>query len=343
MIRTLTVTLLLLAVLGSLTYTELKRRWELPLTLPEAGFELTVAPGDSLKTIAGKLHLSGILAYPRMVMLYGRWTGMDQLLKSGEFLLPQHSTAMSMLELLQSGAVIQYRVTLPEGITLSKALDILAQEEVLKKTLQGTDDTRVLELVKPHLHPEGLFLPDTYQFSRGATDWAILQRAHQAMLDVLQQEWLEREPQLPYKTPYEALIMASIIERETGLAEERGKIAGVFNRRMQKGMLLQTDPTVIYGLGENFDGNLRRKHLTQDSNRYNTYRHTGLPPTPIALPGVAAIHAALHPEVGDALYFVARGDGGHAFSATLKEHNSAVRKYQLNRRENYRSTPEKQQ
>jgi len=343
MIRALIVALLLLTLLGGVAYIELKRRWESPLTLPQAGFELTVAPGDSLKTVADKLHRSGILAYPRMIMLYGRWTGMDQKLKQGEYLLPQSATAKSMLELLQSGKVIQYRVTLPEGITLSKALNILSHEEALEKTLGGSEDPRVLELVKPHAHPEGLFLPDTYQFTRGATDWSVLQRAHRAMLDALEKEWPGRAPQVPYKTPYEALIMASIIERETGLAEERERIAGVFTRRLEKGMLLQTDPTVIYGLEENFDGNLQRRHLTQDDNPYNTYRHSGLPPTPIALPGVAAIRAALHPDVNDALYFVARGDGGHAFSATLKEHNLAVRKYQLKRREGYRSTPEKRQ
>jgi UPF0755 protein len=162
------------------------------------------------------------------------------------------------------------------------------------------------------------------------------------MQTVLQQEWQGRASGLPYETPYEALIMASIIERETGLVQEREQIAGVFVRRLHKGMRLQTDPTVIYGLGSGYDGNLRRKHLNDVSNPYNSYRHGGLPPTPIALPGRAAIHAALHPAEGDALYFVARGDGGHVFSATLAEHERAVRKYQLRRRKDYRSSPGKQ-
>jgi UPF0755 protein len=157
----------------------------------------------------------------------------------------------------------------------------------------------------------------------------------------LQDEWAARDDGLPYETPYEALIMASIIEKETGLAEERGQIAGVFVRRLRRGMRLQTDPTIIYGLGESFDGNLTRKHLADPANPYNSYRHGGLPPTPIALPGRAAIHAALHPEPGDALFFVARGDGGHVFSASLAEHEEAVRKYQLRRRRDYRSSPEK--
>ena len=159
------------------------------------------------------------------------------------------------------------------------------------------------------------------------------------MSEVLRAEWDARAEDLPYETPYEALIMASIIERETGLPEERGQIAGVFVRRLQRGMLLQTDPTVIYGLGDAFDGNLTRRHLSEDSNTYNTYRHAGLPPTPIALPGRAAIHAALHPEPGSALFFVARGDGGHVFSDTLSEHNRAVREYQLRRRKDYTSSP----
>ena len=158
---------------------------------------------------------------------------------------------------------------------------------------------------------------------------------------ILEEEWQGRAPYLPYQTPYEALIMASIVERETGLPQERGEIAGVFVRRLQTGMKLQTDPTVIYGLGQAFDGNLRRRHLVDESNPYNSYRHKGLPPTPIALPGRAAIHAALHPVDGTALFFVARGDGGHVFSTTLAEHQRAVRKYQLQRRKDYRSSPEK--
>lgn len=194
-------------------------------------------------------------------------------------------------------------------------------------------------MIHPESHPEGLFFPDTYSYARGDTDFSILQRAHSAMLVVLEEEWQQRAQPLPYETPYEALIMASIIERETGLPEERTQISGVFSRRLQQGMLLQTDPTVIYGLGDAFDGNLQRRHLADESNPYNTYRLAGLPPTPIALPGRAAIHAALHPDSGTALYFVARGDGGHAFSNTLSEHNQAVRDYQLQRKKNYSSTP----
>jgi UPF0755 protein len=343
MIQRLVVLVLALAVLVAISVNQLRSLWSAPLLIPEQGLVFTVVPGDSLGTVVDRLHTAGVLAYPRLTMLYGRWTGLDLQIKPGEYLLTQSATAESMLLLLQSGNVIQRQVTLPEGITLANALHILAQQEQLEKILEGPNDPRILELIKPHSNPEGLFFPDTYSFIRSDTDWSILQRAHSAMRTVLQKEWDARVSSLPYKTPYEALIMASIIERETGIPEEREKIAGVFVRRLQKAMLLQTDPTVIYGLGVKFDGNLQRKHLSEDSNSYNTYRHPGLPPTPIALPGRAAIHAAMHPDIGNSLYFVARGDGGHVFSETLSEHNNAVQQYQLQRREDYISTPEQSQ
>ena len=340
--RLLVVVALGLAVLAVLAVKELDRRWYQPLAIPQQGFPVTVAAGDSLRSVVNTLHSEGVLVYPNLVVLYGRWSGLDQQIKRGEYLLPPGLTAESMLALLQSGKVIQYQVTLPEGITLARALDILSRENVLEQVLQGPDDARILELVKPHILAEGLFFPDSYHFSRGATDWQVMQRAHKAMLAVLEQEWLGRAPELPYETAYDALVMASIIERETGLPEERQEIAGVFVRRLRQGMRLQTDPTVIYGLGTDYTGNLQRKHLADDSNPYNSYRHSGLPPGPIALPGRAAIHAALHPAAGNTLYFVARGDGGHVFSATLAEHRQAVRKYQLRRKADYRSTPGKQ-
>ena len=177
-------------------------------------------------------------------------------------------------------------------------------------------------------HAEGRFMPDTYHFPRGTTDVAFLQRAYETMSSRLDKEWVQRAQGLPYKRPYDALIMASIIEKETALPKERSAIAGVFVRRLERGMRLQTDPTVIYGLGKHFDGNLRRQDLSSDSP-YNTYMHAGLPPTPIALPGRASLHAALHPALGDALYFVARGDGSHVFSSSLAAHNKAVRRYQI--------------
>jgi UPF0755 protein len=341
MTQKLLVLLLGLAVLGAVAVRELRQDWAAQLQVPKQGYVLTIAPGDSLQAVVSELHKTGILAYPKLVIFYGRWTGLDQQLKPGEYLLPNKSTAESMLMLLQSGQVIKYQVTLPEGITLARALTILAQQEPLKKIVAGPMDPQLLDMIKPYSLPEGLFFPDTYYYTRGDTDWSILQRSHLAMLAVLEDEWRQRATSLPYENPYDALIMASIIERETGLPEEREKISGVFVRRLQQRMLLQTDPTVIYGLGTEFDGNLQRSHLAEDSNTYNTYRHPGLPPTPIALPGRAAINAAMHPETGSSLYFVARGDGGHVFSNTLAEHNRAVREYQLQRREDYSATPER--
>ena len=333
--------LVLLSVLGGiLAVQELERRWEQPLVLPAQGLPVMITPGESLRAVANRLHAQGILPYPDLLILYARWKGIDQKIKHGEYLLSPRLTPLQLLELLQSGIVIEYAVTLPEGKTVYEMRSILAAEPRLKILLEGVDDARLLEMIEPYQHPEGLFFPDTYRFPRDTTDLQLLERAHTKMLEVLAQEWEGRAPDLPYESPYEALIMASIIERETGLPEEREQIAGVFVRRLEKGMRLQTDPTIIYGLGDEFDGNLKRLHLDDEDNAYNTYRHSGLPPTPIALPGRASIHAALHPAEGTALYFVARGDGGHQFSTTLAEHEAAVRQYQSQRRKNYRSSPE---
>jgi len=340
--RKLLLLFLLIVLAAVLAFQELQRRWQEPLALPAEGLALLVQPGDTLRAVAGRLHSAGALQHPELLIVYARWTGADQKIKHGEYLLRAPLTAAQLLRLLQSGKVLQYQVTLPEGITLRSAMAILADAEQLQRVLQaGGSDPGILAMVAPYENPEGWFFPDTYHFSRGSTDLALLQRAHTRMQAVLAEEWRGRAAELPYETPYEALIMASIIERETGLPEERGQIAGVFVRRLQRGMRLQTDPTVIYGLGDTFDGNLRRSHLRDDNNVYNTYRISGLPPTPIALPGRDSIHAALHPAAGSALFFVARGDGGHVFSDTLAEHQAAVRKYQLRRNKNYRSSPEK--
>ena len=342
MIGKLLLLFLLLVLAAILALQELERRWQQPLTLPEEGVVLLIAPGESLRAVVDDLHDQGILCCPDLLVLYARHKEIDQKIKHGEYLLKPLLTPPGLLELLQSGRVIQYQLTLPEGITLQQAQKIIADHPVLEPILEDMNDPRVVDLIAPYTHAEGLFFPDTYHFPRGTSDLQLLQRAHAKMVAVLADEWQGRAPGLPYKTAYEALIMASIIERETGLPAEREQIAGVFVRRLQRGMRLQTDPTVIYGMGSDFDGNLRRVHLDDDSNTYNTYRHLGLPPTPIALPGRESIHAALHPADGEDLYFVARGDGGHVFSATLTAHESAVRKYQLQRKQDYRSSPEKQ-
>ncbi|MEQ9396868.1 endolytic transglycosylase MltG [Haliea sp.] len=326
-------------VLTALVAREVVQRWSAPLNLPENGLVMSVQPGDSLRSVARRLHDQGVLPHPELLVAWARYHGLDARIRRGEYRLVPGLSAESLLDLLVSGQVIQYQVTLPEGIVLSRALAILAAEPTLEAVLDGTDDPRLLQLVAPHEAPEGLFLPESYRYERGASDLDILRRAHDALQRALAAEWEQRAPDLPYATPYEALIMASIIERETGVPEEREEIAGVFVRRLELGMRLQTDPTIIYGLGESFDGNLRRRHLRDAGNLFNTYRHGGLPPTPIALPGRAAIHAALQPAAGDALFFVARGDGTHEFNATLEGHERAVRKYQLQRRDDYRSTP----
>ena len=341
MIRKLLLLSLLVVLAGVLAFQELERRWQEPLALPPDGLLLLVESGDTLRAVAARLHKDGALRYPELLILYARWTGADQQIKRGEYLLSQPLTPAQLLHLLESGKVLQYQVTLPEGITLEQAITILADAEQLLPVLQGATDPRILAMVAPYENPEGWFFPDTYHFLRGSSDLELLQRAQTKMREVLAEEWQGRAADLPYESPYEALIMASIIERETGLPQERGQIAGVFVRRLKLGMRLQTDPTVIYGLGDTFDGNLRRSHLRDDNNFYNTYRISGLPPTPIALPGRDSIHAALHPTAGKALFFVARGDGGHVFSDTLAAHQAAVRKYQLQRKKNYRSSPEK--
>jgi UPF0755 protein len=281
-----------------------------------------------------------VLSSPRLFILYARITEKTKL-EIGEYLLVKGSSHEQLLSLLQSGNVITYKVTLVEGKTFNDFLNTLASHKKLLTTLGlGASHQSILEQLNvSEVHPEGWFFPDTYQFASGTRDVDILMQAHQKMKKVLAEEWETRAEGLPYNSAYEALIMASIIEKETGVAYERAEIAGVFVRRLQKGMRLQTDPTIIYGLGDEYQGNIRRKHLTQKTP-YNTYVIDGMPPTPIAMPGREAIHAALHPKAGNTLYFVAKGDGSHYFSATLAEHNNAVMEYQIKKRSSqYQSSP----
>jgi len=250
--------------------------------------------------------------------------------KAGRYLLSPSMTIQDVFELLVSGKQIQYTFTVVEGLTFNQVVSMLLQHNEIDTTdLEGLNvKQRFEELDLQYDHAEGALFADTYHFPAGYSAAELLRRSHQRLLAVLEEEWSERQSNLPYQTPYQALIMASIIEKETALELERSTIAGVFVRRLQKRMRLQTDPTVIYGIGENFDGNITRKHLRTDTP-YNTYTRHGLPPTPIAIVGREAIHAALNPEPGSSLYFVAKGDGSHHFSDTLEEHNKAVKKYQL--------------
>ncbi len=315
------------------------QRWQQPIGLPVEGYPLIVESGDTLRGVAEELTEAGVLEDPWMLRFYARLKALDDQIKRGEYLLHPPLTQSALLRQLVDGDVVTYQVTIPEGLTLAQALAVLAKNPVLTPELEGARDHRLIDIAQGAATAEGLFLPETYRFERGDTDWQIMQRAHAALQRTLEAAWANRAAGLPYETPYEALVMASIVERETGVPAERREIAGVFVRRLMKNMRLQTDPTVIYGLGEGFDGNLRRSHLRDDSNPYNTYRHKGLPPTPIALPGRAAIEAAMHPLPGETLFFVARGDGSHQFSITLEAHEEAVRKYQLSRRSDYRSSP----
>ncbi len=315
-------------------------RWlAAPMAIPASGTVYSVAAGSSLGSVVYQLQRLEYLQQPRWLLFYARLSGYSSI-QAGEFFLAPGLTPKSLLELLHKGDVIRHSVTLVEGKTFVEILDQLHVRDNLDKQLLGLSLEQQLQRLGLSIgHPEGWFFPDTYQYTAGASDVSILRRAHQRMQAVLAAQWQARAENLPYDDSYEALIMASIVERETGAAREREQIAGVFVRRLRKNMRLQTDPTVIYGLGADFDGNIRRKHLRQASP-YNTYMIKGLPPTPIAMPGREAIYAALHPDQGDTLYFVAKGDGSHHFSSSLDEHNSAVRRYQIYRRtKNYRSAP----
>ena len=330
--RVLLVILFGIGVAAGGVWMEYERFNETRLQLPEAPFILEVSRGSSLRGLSEGLTARGIIDHPYYFMALAYLTDKASRIKAGEYEIPAGLTPPELLELLASSKVIQRAFTLVEGWSFAQALDAVLRDERLDKVLVEPSAGALMEaLGHPELHPEGRFFPDTYYFAKGASDLDILRRAFQTMAKVLAQEWETRQEGLPLKTPDEALILASVVEKETGLASERPTIAGVFVRRLEIGMKLQTDPTVIYGMGEAFDGNLRRADLRADT-AYNTYVHFGLPPTPIALPGREAIHAVLHPEDGDSLYFVAKGDGSHYFSGTLAEHNQAVRRYQLGRR-----------
>lgn len=309
-----------------------------PMNIPATGYTHELKQGYSLGHMANDLGAQGVLDYPRLMRLYARFTATNKI-HAGEYFFPAGTTPEMLLNKLRKGEVILYQVTFVEGWTFKQALAALENESSIRHDLSGKSNDEQMKLIGlPYAHPEGWFFPDTYSYSRNTSDVEILQKAHRQMNSLLKREWEKRAPDLPYKNEYEALIMASIIERETGHHSEREQIAGVFVRRLQQGMRLQTDPTVIYGMGDEYKGRITRKNL-ESPTAYNTYIINGLPPTPIALPSAASIRAALHPASGKSLYFVAKGDGTSEFSDTLDAHNQAVRRYQLNRRSDYRATP----
>ena len=319
--------LALLVVAGSVLYV---RHWlALPLAIGAEPVVVEVLPGQSLTAVARDLASRGLLTHPRLLALYGRFTGADSRLHAGEFALQPGTTPQGLLRAFVSGTVVQHSVTVVEGWTFRDLRKALAAAPTLEHTTRGLQDDAVMRLLgEVGMNPEGLFFPDTYLFGKGTRDIDLLRQSRDRMRKELAAAWASRQENLPLKDEYEVLILASIIERETGHPEERARIAGVFVERLRRGMRLQTDPTIIYGLGASFDGNLRRADLERDGP-YNTYTRDGLPPTPIALPGAASLRAAVQPEVRGELFFVAtgEGEGRHAFSKTLAEHEAAVRQY----------------
>lgn len=325
--------------------------WKNPLTNLSASLIYEVQRGGSLSRVAYDLRQRGVLEYPRVFLLMAKIQGNSKI-QVGEYQFLQQESPEQLYNKLIRGEVITYQVTLVEGWTFKEILARLQAQEKIESTLTneetiiaffqglnieqefyGDKDLTVQQKL------EGWFFPDTYRYSSGYKDTEVLRQAYLRMRDVLTTEWDGRSYDLPYQNAYEALVMASIVERETGVPQEREQIAGVFVRRLQKNMRLATDPTVIYGLGDEYQGNIRRSHLRQ-ATPYNTYVIKGLPPTPIAAPGREAIHAALHPDDSNTLYFVAKGDGSHHFSTTLEEHNGAVQRYQVRQRaSNYQSSP----
>lgn len=302
---------------------------ETPLAIPDSGVVYELKPGATVGSVGRDLAAMGFLSKPRWLSWYARWKNQAHLIKAGEYRLAAGLTPPLLLEVLISGRSIEHSLTLIEGWNFRQVRAAIASHAILTQTLQDlTDDQLMDRLGHAGEHPEGRFFPDTYSFPRGTTDLEFLTRAYERMAVELAAAWREKVENLPIKTAYQALILASIVEKETGVPSERPAIAGVFTRRLQRGMKLQTDPTVIYGMGERYDGNIRRADL-RAATPYNTYLIDGLPPTPICMPGKAALHAAVQPADGKALYFVARGDGSHEFSPTLVVHNKAVRKYQL--------------
>lgn len=300
-----------------------------PLKLKPSSQEITIAPKSGLKSIANQLVQQGVLKEPWGFIILAKLFNKEPSLQAGDYTLNRNITPYQLLFSLNNGKATQGSLTFIEGRTFAQMRQKMKKNDALKQTVNDLSEAEILkQLGSNYTKAEGLFFPDTFYFDRGTADTVVLQRSYDAMQSKLAKAWEERAPNLPYKNSYEALIMASIVEKETGKASERPMIAGVFINRLRIGMRLQTDPTVIYGMGEEYNGNIRKKDLLADTP-YNTYTRDGLPPTPIAMPGLAAIEAALHPAETKALYFVGKGDGSHAFTNNLQDHNRAVVKYQL--------------
>ena len=290
--------------------------------------DLSIEPGTPVRAVAQLVSEAGVDVNPTLLYWWFRLSGQARLIRAGSYEIEAGASARSLLQKLVRGEEALRAVTLVEGWNFSQVRAALAKAEQLKPEAKGLPDYMIMKVLgRPGLHPEGRFFPDTYTYAKGSSDLAVLKRAMRAMDKNLAAVWRQRSPDAPLKTPEQALILASIVEKETGRPSDRPMIAGVFANRLRIGMMLQTDPTVIYGMGDAFDGNLRKRDLQADTP-WNTYTRPGLPPTPIAMPGKSALLAAVRPAASKALYFVARGDGSSEFSASLEEHNRAVNKYQ---------------
>jgi len=299
-----------------------------PSTLTQPVAEVSIEPGTSPKEVAAAVARSGVAVNPTLLYWWFRLSGQSRQIRAGSYEWSGQASPWQILQKLVRGDASSGSVTLVEGWNIRQVREALRKADRLKPDTAQLSDAQLMQsLGRPGEHPEGRFFPDTYTFSKGSSDTAVLRRAMRAMDKQLAAAWAERNPKVPLQTPEEALILASIIEKETGKISDQPEISAVFHNRLILGMRLQTDPTVIYGMGTRFDGNIRKSDLTTDTP-YNTYTREGLPPSPISMPGKAALRAALHPIASKALYFVARGDGSSEFSATLEAHNRAVNKYQ---------------
>ena len=300
--------------------------WNQPIHLTE-DHRLVVAEGATLSSISRELAGLGLIEYPVLLARAGRVLQVDRGIHAGHYLIEPGISPKGLMQLLASGDTLLSKLTIPEGLTARQIMDLIQSQAELEQSLTGIDDPWILSRFESVGGVEGWLFPDTYRFTANTSDKDIIAIAHNRMQNELDRAWQRRSENTQLKTPYEALIMASIIEKETSHAGERGEISGVFHRRLAQSMRLQTDPTVIYGIGEAFDGDITRAHLRDKGNIYNTYQHRGLPPTPIASPGRASLEAAVMPKEGTSLYFVADGRGGHVFSDTLAQHQQAVRAY----------------
>lgn len=330
--------LLVIALAGAVlawAWKDYRRFADTPMNL-DATRTIEFVRGSAFKEVVRQLRRERISrGSPFYWKLLAREMQVASRLQAGEYALEPGLSPRGLIEMMAAGKVVQHRFTIVDGWTFRQLRGALANEAGLEQLLPGLDGATIAARLEiDGDNPEGWFLPETYAWAKGDSDFVILQRAHALMRKALDQRWPERDKALPVHSPYEALILASIIEKETAIGDERTRIAGVFSRRLQLGIRLQTDPTVVYGLGEQYDGNIRRRDLETDTP-YNTYTRDGLPPTPIALPGLPALEAALHPASGNALYFVALGDGSgrHEFSTTLAEHNLAVARFLIRRKQ----------